>query len=205
MALPSNEARVILALKAVKRDKKLSFRAIAKLYDIPLTTLLYRRASRPTRRDTSPNSRKLTKSEEEAIIQYILKLGTRSFPPRLYDVEEMANELLRVRDASPMGIKWSSNFVRRRPELYTRFYRKYDYQRAKCEDRKAIGEWFDLVRNMKAKHGILDDDTYNFDETGFMIGIIHVGMVVTSSNGRKAKLAQPGNREWATVIRAVGA
>ena len=120
-------------------------------------------------------------------------------------MEEMANELLRVRDASPVGIKWSSNFVRRRPELRTRFSRKYDYQRAKCEDRKAIGEWFDLVRNMKAKYGILDDDIYNFDETSFMMGIIHAGMVVTSSDGRKAKLAQPGNREWAIVIGAVNA
>ena len=89
-----------------------------------------------------------------------------------------------------MGIKWPSNFVRRRPELRTRFSRKYDYQRAKCEDRKAIGEWFDLVRNMKAKYGISDDDTYNFDETGFMMGIIHAGIVVTTSDGRgKAKLA----------------
>ena len=104
MALPSNEARVILALEAVKRDKKLSFRAVAKLYDIPLTTLLYRHASRPIRHDTSPNSRKLTKSEEEAIVQYILELYTRSFPPRLRDVEDMANQLLRVRDVSPVGV-----------------------------------------------------------------------------------------------------
>ena len=93
----------------------------------------------------------------------------------------------------------------RRPELRTRYSRKYDYQRAKYEDRKAIREWFNLVRNIKAKHGILDDNTYNFNETGFMIGIIHAGMVVISSNGRKAKLAQPGNYKWAMVIRAVGA
>ena len=59
---------------------------------------------------------------------------------------------------------------------------------------------------MKAKHGILDDDIYNFDETGFMMGVIHIGMVVISSNGRsKAKLAQPGNREWAIVIGAINA
>ena len=52
-----------------------------------------------------------------------------------------------------------------------------------------------------AKYGIPDDDVYNFDETGFMMGIISAGMVVTTSDGRgKAKLAQPGNREWATVI-----
>ena len=52
----------------------------------------------------------------------------------------------------------------------------------------------------------MDDDIYNFDETGFMMGIIFAGMVVTTSDGRgKAKLAQPGNREWATVIQGVNA
>jgi hypothetical protein len=34
---------------------------------------------------------------------------------------------------------------------------------------------------MKAKYGILDDDTYNFDEAGFMMGMILTGVVVTSS------------------------
>ncbi|KAJ6436114.1 DDE superfamily endonuclease [Purpureocillium lavendulum] len=118
----------------------------------------------------------------------------------------MVNHLLRVRDASPVGKNWAQNFVKRRPELRTRFSRKYDYQRAKCEDLKIIGPWFDLVRNIKAKYGILDDDTYNFDETGFMMGVIFAGMVVTTSDGRtRAKLAQPGNREWSTVIQAVSA
>src|SRR5437667_6701764 len=145
MYLQPNEARYILALEAMKNDEKLSIRAIAKLYNVPHMTLTNRRASRPTRRDTSPNSRKLTKLEEEAIVQYVLELGTRSFPPRLRDVEEMANQLLRVRDAPPVGVNWASNFVRRQPELYTRYCRKYDYQRAKCEDQKAIREWFNLV------------------------------------------------------------
>ncbi len=36
------------------------------------------------------------------------------------------------------------------------------------------------------------------------MGVIFPGMVVTTSEGRgKAKLAQPGNHEWATVIQAV--
>jgi hypothetical protein len=47
----------------------------------------------------------------------------------------------------------------------------------------------------------MDNDVYNFDETRFMMGAISIGMVVTTSDGlSKAKLAQPGNREWATVI-----
>jgi len=36
----------------------------------------------------------------------------------------------------------------------------------------------------------LDDDVYNFDEIGFMMGIIFAGIVVTTSDGRsKVKLA----------------
>ena len=99
----SNEARVILALKALENDEKLSLRAAAKIYNVHHTTLLRRRASRPTQRDTTPNLRRLTDSEEKAIIQYIIELDTRSFPPRLRSIEDMANQLLRVRDAPPIG------------------------------------------------------------------------------------------------------
>ena len=85
-------------------------------------------------------------------------------------------------------------------------FSQISYQRAKCKDPKVIREWFALVQNMRAKYGIVEEDIYNFDETGFIMGIICPGMVVTTSDGRgKAKLAQPGNREWATVIQGVNA
>ncbi len=46
------------------------------------------------------------------------------------------------------------------------------------------------MQNVKAKYGIVDDDIYNFDETGFMMGIIFASMVVTTLDGcSKAKLA----------------
>ena len=204
-SLPA-EAKVILALEAIKKDKKLSIRAAAKIYNVPATTIRHRRDGLTARRDAVPNSKKLAQLEEEAIVQYVIELATRSFPPRLRGVEDMANHLLRARDAPPVGKLWAHNFVRRQPELRTCYSRKYDYQRAKCEDPKVIREWFALVRNMRAKYGIVEEDIYNFDETGFMMGIIFPGMVVTTSDGRgKAKLAQPGNREWATVIQGVNA
>jgi hypothetical protein len=46
------------------------------------------------------------------------------------------------------------------------------------------------------KYGIVDVDIYNFDETGFMIGIILIAIVVTSSErAGRVKAKQPGNRE----------
>ena len=206
MPATSKEANIILALEALQNDENLTVAAAAKIYNVNRCTLQRRRAGKPARRDIPANSRNLTDLEEQTIVQYVVELYTRAFPPRLGDVEDMANQLRRARNAPPVGKRWAHNFVKRQDDLRTRYTRRYDYQRAKCEDPKVISEWFALVRNVKAKYGIVDDDTYNFDETGFIMGIIFAGMVVTTSDGRsKAKLAQPGNREWATVIQGVNA
>ncbi|KAG6995868.1 hypothetical protein FocnCong_v015214 [Fusarium oxysporum f. sp. conglutinans] len=118
----------------------------------------------------------------------------------------MANRLLADRDASLVGKRWAINFIKRQPELKTCFQRRYDYQRAKCEDPTIIRNWFRLVENTIAKYGIRSDDIWNFDETGFMMGVISSGIVVTSSERHvKPKSVQPGNREWVTAIQAINA
>jgi hypothetical protein len=116
----------------------------------------------------------------------------------------MANQLLRERDASPFGRNWSSNFIRRQPELQTRQTRSYDNQRALCEDPVKIQGWFRLVANFTAKFGIRVEDIYNFDETGFLMGVLGTTTVVTSSDRTtKPKLVQPGTREGVTVIQGI--
>ena len=58
---------------------------------------------------------------------------------------------------------------------------------------------------MKQKWGIVDDDIYNFDETGFMIGKISSQLVITGLEGYgKKKRVQLGNCEWVTAIQGVG-
>ena len=121
-------------------------------------------------------------------------------------VEELANSLLADRDAPSVGTRWAHNFVKRQPELKMRLFRRYDYQRAKCEDPTIIRGWFRLVENTIAKYGIRVDDIWNFDETGFMMGIMQSGMVVTGLERQgRLKSVQPGNREWITVIQAISA
>ena len=44
-----------------------------------------------------------------------------------------------------------------------------------------IRGWFYLVENTKAKYSILDNNTYNFDKSSFIIGVILTGAVVTGS------------------------
>jgi helix-turn-helix, Psq domain len=113
MDSPPVESRIIMALKAMENDPELSLRGAATIYNVPRTTLSDRRAGKPARRDTAVNSRKLTDLEEKTIIQYIIELYARAFHPRLCYVEDMANRLLRERDAPPVGIRWAHNFVKR--------------------------------------------------------------------------------------------
>jgi hypothetical protein len=73
-----------------------------------------------------------------------------------------------------------------------------------CENPKLISAWFRLVENIKAKYGILYCDFYNFDEIGFIIGIICAAIIVTRVDRRgRGKAVQPGNREWATAIACI--
>ena len=62
------EARVILALEAIKDNLKIGIRAVAKLYNVPASTLCRRRSGQPIRRDILVNLRKLTDLEEKTII-----------------------------------------------------------------------------------------------------------------------------------------
>jgi uncharacterized protein YoaH (UPF0181 family) len=178
------DSQINLAVEALKQDLKLSVRRAADIYTVPRTTLRDRRAGRPSRADTMANSRNLTATEEQVIVEHILELVARGFPLRLAAVADMANSLRAERNLGHVGLNWPSTFVKRQPELTVKFNRKYDYKRALCEDPEVIQGWFRLVANIKAKYGIQDDDTYNFDKAGFMMGVILTGAVVTASKRR---------------------
>ncbi|KAH7464397.1 hypothetical protein FOMA001_g17659 [Fusarium oxysporum f. sp. matthiolae] len=206
MPQSSNEARILLALQALQDNPKLTVRRAANIYDVNRSTLGRRQHGILSKRDTPTKSRKLSDQEEQIIVQFILDLDSRGFPSRLSYVEDIANSLCANRDIPPVGKRWAYNFIKRQPELKTRQFRRYDYQRAKCEDPTIIRGWFRLVENTIAKYGIRSDDIWNFDETGFMMGVIEPGTVVTSSYRQgRPKQVQPGNREWITVIEGINA
>src|SRR5207248_666309 len=56
------------------------------------------------------------------------------------------------------------------------------------------------------QYGILDEDIWNFDETGFQMGVIATSRVVTGTDrAGRPRTVQPGNREWVTIIEAINA
>ena len=127
MPQQSKEAKIILAIQATRKDPSMSIRCAAEMYEVPYTTLHARIHGRTPKREKRNARHILTSSEEETLVEYILKLDSRGFSPRLDNIWSMANLLLATRHARPVGKLWPHNFVQRRTELKTRFSRAYDF------------------------------------------------------------------------------
>ena len=206
----SREGRLSLAIASYHNNPKSSIYSLAKAYDVPKSTLQTRLRGVQPRSEIASTRRKLSLIEEQSLVQWILELDRRGFPPHIIDVRRMADTLLAARGQNPppppIGKCWVPRFIQSQPELQTKWSRRFHSQRAQCEDPVAITAWFKLVEETRQAYGVLDQDIYNFDETGFAMGVAATSKVVTSSNrvGR-AVVVQPGNREWVTAIECVNA
>jgi hypothetical protein len=115
--LPSRERRIQLACSAYTIRQFRSLRRAAEVFNVPhsiltsryngITHILERRNSR----------QKLTTTEEQTIVRYILDLDSRGFTPWLCEVADMADKLLAVRGGEPVGKYWAERFVTRSAEL----------------------------------------------------------------------------------------
>ena len=208
--MPSQiEGRISLALQAYIHHQVPSLRAAANVYDVPFESLRKRHIGILPRVSTLANSRKLNISEEQLLVQKILQLSNEGFPPQQAIVRDIANIMLRSKqptNSQRVGINWVTKFVKRHPQLSSVYNRKFDYQRAECQDPELISLWFKLVGDTITKYGVTDEDIYNFDETGFQMGVISTSKVITTSERKgRPRTTQPGNRKWVTVIEAVNA
>jgi hypothetical protein len=198
------EGKIQLAISDLKNGKIRSIREAARIYTIPRTTLQDRINGIGYKVETRANGHKLSQNDEESLVKWILDLDKRGLPPRPSMVRDMANILLSQHQDQQVSEKWVYRLIQRRSELKSRFSRRYNYERAKCEDPKIIREYFDRVQDAILQYGILPEDIYNFDETGFVMGLCATAKVITGSDRyNRPKLLQPGNREWVTSIEAV--
>src|SRR5204863_8391145 len=115
-SVTEQEGRIELALKAYKQGQFKRLRRAADAFNVPHSTLTDRfngKLPRPTKR---ANGHKLTTTEEQTIVRYILDLDSRGFSPRLCEVEDMANKLLEARGQEKGGKNWTSRLVARSDE-----------------------------------------------------------------------------------------
>jgi hypothetical protein len=159
------------------------------------------------RAETRANSHKLTAFKEEVLAKRLLDADRRGFSIQPQFLRGMAQILLCARTNDPtsvIGVNWAYKFIKRHPALRTRYNQRISYQRAKQEDPKIIKQWFELVHATIQEHGIHEDDIWNFDETGFAMGLCTTLKVITAvDRSERPRTVIQGNREWVTIIKCV--
>jgi hypothetical protein len=158
---PQRGARTLLAAQSIQNQRISSQRRAASLYNVPRTTLRRRLQRVPTIQAFNQTKRKLSSIEEQSLVEWILDLDRRGFPPHIIDVRRMADSLLFARGQnpppSPVGKNWVSQWIKNQAELQTKWNKKLHSQRALCEDPVSTGAWFKLVQDTRTRYGIPEE------------------------------------------------
>jgi hypothetical protein len=172
--LVEQEGRVLLAIKAIKNGRFTSVAAAARSFEVPRSTLQDRMKGVTSWSGTRAIGHKFTQLEVETIQDWLISIDHRGAALTIAMLRDMAILLLENRgDHTPQTVSknWPTQFIKRHPEPTTRFSRKYDYKKAENENPAIILEWFKLVEKTIRENGITWDDIYNFDESGFAMGV----------------------------------
>jgi hypothetical protein len=98
---PCREGRILLASRALHEKRVTSQRKVSRLYSVPRTTLHRQLQGTQPKHETTSVNRKLSTTEEQSLVQWILDLDRRGFPPQVIDVRRMADALLAARGRNP--------------------------------------------------------------------------------------------------------
>lgn len=130
-------------------------------------------------------------------------------PPQHQNMRGMTSDILAAHGALPfesVGVNWLPRFLKRSGVLSRRLAKPRDCNHARFETPEKFRDWFDRAKRTMNDFGIVKQNVYNFDETGFSMGILGVAPVITGTEAREDSLIlQPGNRERVNLIECIGA
>ena len=112
MASTFNKHQLQLVCQTFEKDSQLNIYKIIRFYNIPRITLSVRIKGRSIYIDVIVNSQKLTALKEEVVVQEVFDLDLQGFLPRIYNIKDIANRLLAIRNATYIGLHWTFNFVK---------------------------------------------------------------------------------------------
>jgi hypothetical protein len=205
------EDRVLKALASLQDQSKPNFAKTAREFAVPVDRLRRRWKGQKSLFTRQPNGRKLNPAQELALCEYINYFDTVGLSINRAQIGIAANSILeeahsdKTTEPPQIGEHWLARFLQRHPEFYRRRRRAIDIERATALDKSVVERWFDDYQRVVTEHGILPEDIYNFDETGFQIGVGQDQYIITREPRKKLFNGSITNRESVTVLEAVSA
>jgi hypothetical protein len=204
------EERIGEAVAHIQKNPHSNISKIAREFDVPCQRLRYRLKTGKSKITENGQNKKLSPAEELALCHFLDRLDATGFPARIPFIKGFANDLLRRNHTDPttdppsVSHMWPQRFLDRHPEYSVRKLKPLAIERQKTHTIGDLEGHFERFKAAVAEYGILPDDLYNMDETGFRIGVGRAHKIVTRRNNKeRLYLSDPNNRESITSIETI--
>lgn len=205
------EEMILQAMDSLSEQSKPNIKKTAREFAVPEGRLRRRWKGGKSLFQRQPNGRKLNPVQEKALCEYIDYFDAVGASINRRQIAIAANSILEEAhhdETIPppqIGDHWLKRFLKRYPEYYVRRRRALDVERASALDKTVVERWFQDYQRVVTEHGICQQDIYNFDETGFQIGVGRDQFIITRHPKKKLFNGSVTNRESITVLEAVSA
>ncbi|KAG0153305.1 hypothetical protein PDIDSM_5155 [Penicillium digitatum] len=190
------EKQLQLALDSLSEQTKPNITKTAREFAVPMHRLRRRWKGGKSLFQRAPNGRKLNPEQEQALCDYMDYFDTVGVSINRRQIAIAADSILENDHTDPttptpqIGAHWLPRFLKRHPEYYVRRRRSLDIERATALDKSVVERWFKDYKQVITEFGICQQDIYNFDETGFQIGVGRDQFIITRHPKRSYLTAQ---------------
>lgn len=156
------------------KDEKLrkSIRRLALEFGVPHSTLSDRINGKPSMKACNMMKQKLTVVEEAVLAKLVSISSDRGCPFDHRTITCHANKIIQSRlgeeTFEPVGNSWVFNFLERHRKAIKSYWSKaLDTKRAQGLNPNAVNDWFNILQSEITDKGVLPEDIYAMDESGF--------------------------------------
>lgn len=170
----------------------------------------------PTRQDKAASQQYLSPCEEQALLEYVLRMADRGYPLAVKFLRTLAFIIARQRtsvfpvasgesDLQPPGKNWPQSFYKRHPELQAKRLRPLDWTRHDVNIYDKVAEWFTVIGKELERADVLTENVYNMDETGTQLSVLSSLKVLVRQNDPRSHRGTGVKRTMITAIECISA
>src|SRR5438034_7381108 len=200
------ETRIQAAIASILPDKQPNIAKLARDFAVPEARLRARYNGRKARSNCGGTGRSLTDAQEMALCSIIEREEIDGTHLRHWQLQNRANWILAQDHPSDspdppptVGKCRLARFLERHPKYTIQTSYPLANERKWSHDIDSLQAWFDRYKQARENYGIVDQDVWNFDETGFHVGVGGKQLViVTKRKNPKIFHGDADNREHLT-------
>ena len=167
------ESRIADAILELGKCENPNVTAVARQFNVPARRLINRWRGCKSKIECGGYNKA---AQELALCQYLDNLGGGGPNARYKQLEQAANSLLTkgyTGSGKPpiVGAHWTARFLQRHTQYVVRKQKPLATGRKNAHKPETFQTRFEDYRIAKAEKWIHNEDIYNFDETGFRVGV----------------------------------